>query len=200
MMLCNQTRVVLQDKPVICAANQNGSLADCELGNPFKRDSEVSNTSKMLYYSNLWIVILIQMFLGNILYHIEHWQDIARHQRGRDRPSAGNVCLKFQNHYWFKHAYELIHELKCYHKPVLIVWGLYTAISVLKQDEFTGRSGQSEGQSQSGDWTTSFCARVRIITVFKQACSPLKNTAEILRIHFLTFITRYSNITPVTLL
>ncbi|XP_016150316.1 integrin alpha-6 [Sinocyclocheilus grahami] len=30
------------DKHVICAANQNGSLADCELGNPFKRDSEVT--------------------------------------------------------------------------------------------------------------------------------------------------------------
>jgi len=34
---------------VICAANQNGSLADCELGNPFKRDSEVSNASTMPY-------------------------------------------------------------------------------------------------------------------------------------------------------
>lgn len=30
-----------QDKQVICVANQNGSQADCELGNPFKRDSEV---------------------------------------------------------------------------------------------------------------------------------------------------------------
>ncbi|XP_052004791.1 integrin alpha-6 isoform X1 [Xyrauchen texanus] len=30
------------DKHVICVANQNGSLADCELGNPFKRDSEVT--------------------------------------------------------------------------------------------------------------------------------------------------------------
>uniref|UniRef100_A0A7N8XW57 Integrin, alpha 6a n=1 Tax=Mastacembelus armatus TaxID=205130 RepID=A0A7N8XW57_9TELE len=30
-----------QTKPVICIANQNGSQADCELGNPFKRDSEV---------------------------------------------------------------------------------------------------------------------------------------------------------------
>ncbi|XP_052461650.1 integrin alpha-6 isoform X1 [Carassius gibelio] len=30
------------DKHVICAANQNGSLAECELGNPFKRDSEVT--------------------------------------------------------------------------------------------------------------------------------------------------------------
>ncbi|KTF92491.1 hypothetical protein cypCar_00029047 [Cyprinus carpio] len=30
------------DKHVICAANQNGSQADCELGNPFKRDSEVT--------------------------------------------------------------------------------------------------------------------------------------------------------------
>ncbi|XP_076839289.1 integrin alpha-6b isoform X2 [Brachyhypopomus gauderio] len=29
-------------KQVICVANQNGSQADCELGNPFKRDSEVS--------------------------------------------------------------------------------------------------------------------------------------------------------------
>ncbi|XP_036422151.1 integrin alpha-6 isoform X1 [Colossoma macropomum] len=30
------------DKQVICAANQNGSQADCELGNPFKRNSEVT--------------------------------------------------------------------------------------------------------------------------------------------------------------
>uniref|UniRef100_A0AAR2IPG4 Integrin alpha-2 domain-containing protein n=1 Tax=Pygocentrus nattereri TaxID=42514 RepID=A0AAR2IPG4_PYGNA len=30
------------DKQVICVANQNGSQADCELGNPFKRDSEVT--------------------------------------------------------------------------------------------------------------------------------------------------------------
>uniref|UniRef100_A0A7N9AQ22 Integrin, alpha 6a n=1 Tax=Mastacembelus armatus TaxID=205130 RepID=A0A7N9AQ22_9TELE len=30
------------EKPVICIANQNGSQADCELGNPFKRDSETT--------------------------------------------------------------------------------------------------------------------------------------------------------------
>uniref|UniRef100_A0A673H256 Integrin alpha-6-like n=1 Tax=Sinocyclocheilus rhinocerous TaxID=307959 RepID=A0A673H256_9TELE len=30
------------DKPVICLANQNGSQADCELGNPFKRDAETT--------------------------------------------------------------------------------------------------------------------------------------------------------------
>ncbi|XP_041806049.1 integrin alpha-6 isoform X2 [Chelmon rostratus] len=30
----------LTEKPIICTANQNGSQADCELGNPFKRDSE----------------------------------------------------------------------------------------------------------------------------------------------------------------
>ncbi|XP_048095453.1 integrin alpha-6 isoform X1 [Alosa alosa] len=29
------------DKQVICAANQNGSQADCELGNPLKRDAEL---------------------------------------------------------------------------------------------------------------------------------------------------------------
>ncbi|MFT7799541.1 integrin alpha-6-like [Arapaima gigas] len=29
------------DQQVICAANQNGSIVDCELGNPFKGDSEV---------------------------------------------------------------------------------------------------------------------------------------------------------------
>ncbi|KAL2081590.1 hypothetical protein ACEWY4_023443 [Coilia grayii] len=29
------------DKQVICTANQNGSQADCELGNPFKRDAEL---------------------------------------------------------------------------------------------------------------------------------------------------------------
>ncbi|XP_034549203.1 integrin alpha-6 isoform X2 [Notolabrus celidotus] len=30
------------EKPVICTANQNGSQADCELGNPFKRDSRTT--------------------------------------------------------------------------------------------------------------------------------------------------------------
>ncbi|KAJ0070270.1 hypothetical protein NL108_007591 [Boleophthalmus pectinirostris] len=29
-----------QDKQILCNANQNGSLAECELGNPLKRDSE----------------------------------------------------------------------------------------------------------------------------------------------------------------
>ncbi|XP_070770321.1 integrin alpha-6 isoform X3 [Enoplosus armatus] len=32
----------MMEKPIICAANQNGSQADCELGNPFKRDSETT--------------------------------------------------------------------------------------------------------------------------------------------------------------
>ncbi|XP_049905108.1 integrin alpha-6 isoform X1 [Epinephelus moara] len=30
------------EKPIICTANQNGSQADCELGNPFKRDSKAT--------------------------------------------------------------------------------------------------------------------------------------------------------------
>ncbi|XP_038576430.1 LOW QUALITY PROTEIN: integrin alpha-6 [Micropterus salmoides] len=30
------------EKPITCTANQNGSQADCELGNPFKRDSEAT--------------------------------------------------------------------------------------------------------------------------------------------------------------
>ncbi|KAK3511058.1 hypothetical protein QTP70_030093 [Hemibagrus guttatus] len=29
------------DKPIYCLANQNGSKSECELGNPFKKDSEV---------------------------------------------------------------------------------------------------------------------------------------------------------------
>ncbi|XP_044221590.1 integrin alpha-6 isoform X1 [Thunnus albacares] len=32
----------MMEKQIICVANQNGSQADCELGNPFKRDSETS--------------------------------------------------------------------------------------------------------------------------------------------------------------
>uniref|UniRef100_A0A667Z438 Integrin subunit alpha 6 n=1 Tax=Myripristis murdjan TaxID=586833 RepID=A0A667Z438_9TELE len=31
-----------KEKRIICIANQNGSQADCELGNPFKRDSEAT--------------------------------------------------------------------------------------------------------------------------------------------------------------
>uniref|UniRef100_A0A4W5K445 Integrin subunit alpha 6 n=1 Tax=Hucho hucho TaxID=62062 RepID=A0A4W5K445_9TELE len=34
--------VLQRDKPVLCLANQNGSQTECELGNPFKRDSEVT--------------------------------------------------------------------------------------------------------------------------------------------------------------
>ncbi|KAF4118688.1 integrin alpha-6b [Onychostoma macrolepis] len=30
------------DKPVICLANQNGSQADCDFGNPFKKDAETT--------------------------------------------------------------------------------------------------------------------------------------------------------------
>ncbi|XP_048091160.1 integrin alpha-6-like isoform X1 [Alosa alosa] len=36
------TRVLNTDKQVVCVANQNGSQAECELGNPFKKDSEVT--------------------------------------------------------------------------------------------------------------------------------------------------------------
>ncbi|KAK0145035.1 Integrin alpha-6 [Merluccius polli] len=33
---------VIQNAPVTCAANKNGSHAECDLGNPFKRDSKVT--------------------------------------------------------------------------------------------------------------------------------------------------------------
>lgn len=32
---------LFQKQPVSCIANKNGSFADCDLGNPFKRNSEV---------------------------------------------------------------------------------------------------------------------------------------------------------------
>ncbi|KAM9850652.1 integrin alpha-6 [Aulostomus maculatus] len=32
----------MAEKQIICVANQNGSQAECELGNPFKRDSEIT--------------------------------------------------------------------------------------------------------------------------------------------------------------
>lgn len=36
------THESLQDKPINCLANLNGSQADCDLGNPFKKDAEVN--------------------------------------------------------------------------------------------------------------------------------------------------------------
>ncbi|XP_072512715.1 integrin alpha-6b isoform X2 [Salminus brasiliensis] len=36
------SRTKTTDKQVICVANQNGSQAECELGNPFKKDAEVT--------------------------------------------------------------------------------------------------------------------------------------------------------------
>lgn len=33
--------LLLQDKPVLCLANQNGSQVECELGNPLKRGAQV---------------------------------------------------------------------------------------------------------------------------------------------------------------
>ena len=35
--------LLLQEKQLTCVANQNGSQADCELGNPFKRNSSVGD-------------------------------------------------------------------------------------------------------------------------------------------------------------
>uniref|UniRef100_A0A668A232 Integrin, alpha 6b n=1 Tax=Myripristis murdjan TaxID=586833 RepID=A0A668A232_9TELE len=35
-------RVLPNEKPVTCTANKNGSQAECELGNPFKRDSKTT--------------------------------------------------------------------------------------------------------------------------------------------------------------
>uniref|UniRef100_A0A8C7QJ95 Integrin subunit alpha 6 n=1 Tax=Oncorhynchus mykiss TaxID=8022 RepID=A0A8C7QJ95_ONCMY len=37
-----RSQKMTRDKPVLCLANQNGSQTECELGNPFKRDSEVT--------------------------------------------------------------------------------------------------------------------------------------------------------------
>lgn len=34
-----------QEKQLSCVANQNGSQAECELGNPFKRNSSVGDAS-----------------------------------------------------------------------------------------------------------------------------------------------------------
>lgn len=34
--------LLIQEKQLTCGANQNGSQAECELGNPFKRNSNVS--------------------------------------------------------------------------------------------------------------------------------------------------------------
>uniref|UniRef100_A0A4W6FXJ1 Integrin subunit alpha 6 n=1 Tax=Lates calcarifer TaxID=8187 RepID=A0A4W6FXJ1_LATCA len=38
----NQTMFPEENKSPICTANQNGSQADCDLGNPFKRDSKIT--------------------------------------------------------------------------------------------------------------------------------------------------------------
>ncbi|XP_030636018.1 integrin alpha-6b [Chanos chanos] len=35
------SRTITPNKNVVCAANQNGSQANCELGNPFKKDAEI---------------------------------------------------------------------------------------------------------------------------------------------------------------
>lgn len=35
--------LLLQEKQLSCVANQNGSQADCDLGNPFKRNSSVGD-------------------------------------------------------------------------------------------------------------------------------------------------------------
>ncbi|KAM4608315.1 integrin alpha-6 [Polymixia lowei] len=37
-----RSQKTMREKQIICIANQNGSQAECELGNPFKRDSEAT--------------------------------------------------------------------------------------------------------------------------------------------------------------
>lgn len=56
------------EKPVICTANQNGSQADCELGNPFKRDSKV-DACPVPFTCSSWhsaVVPQISVFSHNI--------------------------------------------------------------------------------------------------------------------------------------
>ncbi|TRY82544.1 hypothetical protein DNTS_005855, partial [Danionella cerebrum] len=47
------------DKQIICLANQNGSQADCELGNPFKRDAQ-----KQLQVVKAKAIVKIQLLLS----------------------------------------------------------------------------------------------------------------------------------------
>uniref|UniRef100_A0A672PH89 Integrin alpha-6-like n=1 Tax=Sinocyclocheilus grahami TaxID=75366 RepID=A0A672PH89_SINGR len=54
-------RIQSGDKPVICLANQNGSQADCDLGNPFKKDAEKSSISGEF----LWIQLKLKLTLNS---------------------------------------------------------------------------------------------------------------------------------------
>lgn len=47
---------LLQEKQLSCVANQNGSQADCELGNPFKRNSSVGDA--FTYYTLIFKIPL----------------------------------------------------------------------------------------------------------------------------------------------
>ncbi|XP_024919730.1 integrin alpha-6 isoform X2 [Cynoglossus semilaevis] len=52
-----------QTVPIICVANQNGSQADCELGNPFKRDSEVLSLTRATCTTNMLSLQGVQLFI-----------------------------------------------------------------------------------------------------------------------------------------
>lgn len=60
---------------VICAANQNGSQTECELGNPFKRDSEVSLYLVLCFWEYCLHILITKIVsrLRSILY----WAQLA---------------------------------------------------------------------------------------------------------------------------
>lgn len=98
------------EKPIICTANQNGSQADCELGNPFKRDSKVKTCFtcsswllKSLYFRCERCFFLPFLAPGYILHHPEHCGYDSRHHRDRHRPAAPNVRTAAFFLYFFRY-------------------------------------------------------------------------------------------------
>lgn len=113
------------EKPVICTANQNGSQADCELGNPFKRDSEVDvRPDGHLFIltlsccaSNIRSVFTFSLFIyfksDHILHHPEHCGYDPRHHRDWHRPAAPNVSVCFFSCFVFSYGYTYEELDKC---------------------------------------------------------------------------------------
>lgn len=100
LQTCECSPLVLQkEKSVICTANQNGSQAGCELGNPFKRDSEVNRNITIFLMCNLNFVFDVQKLKAfsifvqpdDVPHHPERQGDAARHHRHRHRAAAANV-------------------------------------------------------------------------------------------------------------
>lgn len=147
-----------------CKAKNNGSVIDCELGNPLPRDAQVSTAAQFCHCehqgSYCHNIFLYKSPAGHLLYHTHNKPHLAEHQ-GRQRHSAA---------YDVRRLWQFTSVSGCF-----LIWFLHDFL--LTQDKWAAHSA-SPGIGQSCFWAGDACIWVGVwfffsINVFWNISIPL---------------------------